>query len=133
MAKRNLTDRTLKALKPAAAGKLYDVMDSVVPGFGVRVSDSGRRTFMLVARYPGSPNPTRRAIGVYGAITLADARQKAQDWLKLIEGGERPCARNSAPARKLLRRRGREIHSVHSSAEAPHGSNDGAEPSPDLC
>ena len=91
MAKRNLTDRTLKALKPAAAGKLYDVMDSVVPGFGVRVSDSGRRTFMLVARYPGSSNPARRAIGVYGAITLADARQKAQDWLKLIEAGKDPA------------------------------------------
>ena len=96
MAKRNLTDRTLKALKPAAAGKLCDIMDSVVPGFGVRVSDSGRRTFMLVARYPGSPNPTRRAIGVYGAITLADARQTAQDWLKLIKAGR---AKYSASAK----------------------------------
>ena len=130
MAKRNLTDRTLKALKPAAAGKLYDVMDTVVPGFGVRVSDSGRRTFMLVARYPGSSNPARRSIGAYGAITLADARQTAQDWLKLIKV---PGARNTAPARKFLRLCGREIHSVHSSAEAPHGSNDGAEPSSDLC
>jgi integrase len=91
MPKRNLTDRTLKALKPAAAGKLYDVMDSVVPGFGVRVSDSGRRTFVLVARYPGSPNPTRRTIGAYGAVTLADARQTAQDWLKLIKAGKDPA------------------------------------------
>jgi integrase len=98
MAKRNLTDRTLKALKPADAGKLYDVMDSVVPGFGVRVSDSGRRTFMLVARYPGSSNPARRSIGAYGAVTLADARQKAQDWLKLIEGGK-------DPAREIARQR----------------------------
>jgi integrase len=98
MAKRNLTDRTLKALKPAAAGKLYDVMDSVVPGFGVRVSDSGRRTFMLVARYPGSSNPARRSIGAYGAVTLADARQKARDWLKLIEGGK-------DPAREIARQR----------------------------
>jgi integrase len=98
MAKRNLTDRTLKALKPAAAGKLYDLMDSVVPGFGVRVSDSGRRTFMLVARYPGSSNPARRSIGAYGAITLADARQKAQDWLKLIEAGK-------DPAREIQRQR----------------------------
>jgi len=96
MAKRNLTDRTLKALKPAAAGKLYDVMDTVVPGFGVRVSDSGRRTFMLVARYPGSSNPARRSIGAYGAITLADARQTAQDWLKLIKAGR---AKYSASAK----------------------------------
>ncbi len=105
MAKRNLTDRTLKALKPAAAGKLYDVMDSVVPGFGVRVSDSGRRTFVLVARYPGSRNPARRAIGAYGAVTLADARQKAQDWLKLIEGGK-------DPAREIQRQRENSFASV---------------------
>jgi integrase len=98
MAKRNLTDRTLKALKPAAAGKLYDVMDSVVPGFGVRISDTGRRTFVLVTRYPGSRNPARRAIGAYGAITLADARQKAQGWLKLIEAGK-------DPAREIQRQR----------------------------
>ena len=37
MAKKNLTDRTLKALKPAKAGKHYDVFDVRFPGFGVRV------------------------------------------------------------------------------------------------
>jgi integrase len=105
MAKRNLTDRTLKALKPAAAGKLYDVMDTVVPGFGVRVSDSGRRTFMLVARYPGSSNPARRSMGAYGAITLADARQTAQDWLKLIKAGK-------DPAREIQRQRENSFASV---------------------
>ena len=52
MAKSRLTDRTLKALKQS--GKRYDVMDSDVPGFGVRVSETGQRTFVLVARYPGS-------------------------------------------------------------------------------
>ncbi|MGA7113624.1 MAG: hypothetical protein WBY77_14445 [Pseudolabrys sp.] len=35
--KKNLTDRTLKALKPAKAGKHYDVFDVRFPGFGVRV------------------------------------------------------------------------------------------------
>ena len=54
MAKRTLNDRTLKALKPAAAGTRYDVMDLVVPGFGIRVTDRGQRTFILIARFPGS-------------------------------------------------------------------------------
>ena len=36
--KRALNDRLLKSLKPAPAGKTYDVMDTIVPGFGVRVS-----------------------------------------------------------------------------------------------
>ena len=65
-------------------------MDSVVPGFGVRISDTGRKTFILRTRYQKGDNPTRRAIGTYGAITLADARQTAQDWLKLIEAGKDP-------------------------------------------
>ena len=90
MAKRKrLTDRTLKALKPMA-GKLYDVMDSDVRGLGVRVSETGRLTFVLVARFPGSKNPTRRALGEYGALTLEKARAKARDWLELLRKGVDP-------------------------------------------
>jgi len=65
MGKRNLTDRTLKSLKAARSGKHYDIMDSFVPGFGVRISDTGRRTFILVKRFPGSRNPTRLALGEF--------------------------------------------------------------------
>jgi integrase len=91
--KQNLTDRALKALekRPALEGETYDVMDTVVPGFGVRVSEKGRRTFILVARYPGSKNPTRRALGQYGALTLEKARNKARSWMGLIEKGIDPA------------------------------------------
>jgi hypothetical protein len=90
MPKKNLTDRTIKTLKPAKPEKHYDLMDSVVPGFGVRVSETGRRTFILIARYPGSDNPTRRALGEYGAITLEKAREKARHWLELLRKGIDP-------------------------------------------
>jgi Arm DNA-binding domain len=83
MAKEKLTDRTLKSLKPRA-GKLYDVMDSIVPGFGVRVSEN-RKTFILLTRYPGSNNPTRRALGEYDVMGLEEAREKAREWRKLIK------------------------------------------------
>ena len=90
MPKRNLTDRTLKALKPAKPGQRYELWDAVVPGFGIRVTDKGRRTFVLAARFPGSKNPTRRAIGEYGAITLEKARTKARYWLELLRKGTDP-------------------------------------------
>jgi integrase len=90
VAKRNLTDRTLKALKPAPSGQLYDVMDGVVRGLGVRVSDTGRRTFILIARYRGSNNPTRRALGEYGELTLEKAREKARSWRELLLKGIDP-------------------------------------------
>jgi integrase len=100
--KKTLTERMLKALPPAAKGKRYDVMDTLVPGFGVRVTDKGHtvgnRTlashaaFILVARYPGSPNPTRSSFGQVGAMDLADAREKARGWLELIKAGIDPRA-----------------------------------------
>jgi integrase len=78
----NITDRLLKSLKPAA--DRYDVMDTAVPGFGVRVS-GGRKTFVLLTRYPRSNNPTRRALGEYGVMSLEEARDKAREWRKLIK------------------------------------------------
>ena len=85
-----LTDRKLQALKPAKPGKRYDVMDTDVRGFGVRVTDKGQRTFMLLTRYPGSANPTRRAIGEYPTLTLEKAREKARAWHKLLAEGVDP-------------------------------------------
>ena len=90
MVKRALNDRMLKSFKPAEAGKRYEAMDSVVPGFGLSITSAGQKTFVLVARFPGSKNPTRRAIGSYGAITLDKARQTARDWLESIQRGIDP-------------------------------------------
>src|SRR5262249_57886068 len=78
----NITDRLLKSLKPEAGR--YDVMDTAVPGFGIRVSGS-RKTFVLLTRYPHSNNPTRRALGEYGVMSLEEARDKAREWRKLIK------------------------------------------------
>jgi integrase len=92
MTKKNLTDRGIKALKAAPKGNRYEVMDTLVPGLGVRVTDRGRRTFILVARYPGSSNPTRRALGEVGVLSLEEARDKARDWHRLVRRGLDPAA-----------------------------------------
>lgn len=87
----NFTDRGLKALKAAKSGTHYDRWDAVVPGLGVRVSETGRKTFVLLKRFPGKPHPTRLRIGEYGAITLEKARKTARDWLELIQKGKHPA------------------------------------------
>jgi integrase len=115
MAQRRLTDRTLKALKPAQPGKHYDVFDLGSPGFGVRVSDTGRKTFVLAARYPGSDNPTRRALGLYGPLSLADARTKAGAWVKLLERGIDPATEEERQRQAELRK---QKHSFAAVAEA---------------
>ena len=91
MAKQNLTDRKLQALKPAPEGQRYEIMDQVLAGFGVRISDTGLRSFILKTRYPGSSHPTRRTLGEYPALTLEAAREKAADWRKLIKLGTDPA------------------------------------------
>jgi integrase len=83
-----LTDRLLRSLKPRPVS--FDLMDALVPGLGVRVLPSGQRTFVLVGRFPGGRNPTRRALGGYGELTLEKARAKARDWLELIRRGVDP-------------------------------------------
>jgi len=88
MDKRKLSDRTLQSLKPRS--ELYDVWDSTTPGFGVRISPSGRKTFVLAAHVPGKSG-TRRALGEYGVISLAEAREKAAEWKKLIKRGVDPA------------------------------------------
>jgi integrase len=102
--KRNLTDRTLKSLKPTKQGTHVDVWDLGFPGFGVRVSDTGRRTFVLTARYPGSNNPTRRALGVYDKMSLEEAREKARAWLKLIARGIDPESAEETARQAALRK-----------------------------
>lgn len=53
-------------------------MDALVPGFGVHVTDSGSRTFILRPRFPGSDTPSRREIDkvTASAMYVDDATYK---------------------------------------------------------
>lgn len=98
MERKKLTDKALSALGPAPAGTRYEIFDTIIPNMGVRVTDKvadnktgrGRASFFLLARFPPSTNPTRRALGEYPALELADARTKAREWLALLEKGIDP-------------------------------------------
>jgi hypothetical protein len=72
MAVRKLfTDKFLGALKPAAAGQRYYRWDSKVEHFGVRVTDTGRVTFIVMKRPPGGGAPRRETLGSYSDVSLA--------------------------------------------------------------
>ena len=92
MPKKPLTDRAIAGAKPAPLGKRRLVWDALVPGLALRVTDKGNRTFVLVTRYPGSRNPTPRNLGKVGAISLAEARDTAREWLGQIRKGVDPQA-----------------------------------------
>ncbi len=112
MARENLTDRRLKNLKPAEPGKRYELSDAIVPGLIVRVTDSGTKTFCLVARYPGRGDPARRKIGYYAATSLEDARRIAREWIELIRKGTDPQVHLAEVKAKELDRQQETFRSV---------------------
>jgi integrase len=96
MSKRNLTDRYIKSRQPAPAGRRDEYHDAIVPGLALRVTDTGHKSFVLIARFPTHPiNPTRRAIGKYGAVSLDTARARARQWLDWIERGIDPAVEDA--------------------------------------
>ena len=70
----------------------------------MRVSPQGTKTFVLIARYPGSRNPVRRTLGEYDLMSLAEARDEARRWRKLLKQGTDPAVererRHDAEARR---------------------------------
>src|SRR5262249_6084266 len=54
MPTQKLTDKTLKGLKAPASGQV-DYWDELLPGFGVRVGTSGRKSFFVWTRINGKP------------------------------------------------------------------------------
>jgi integrase len=105
LAKRDFTDRFLKSIKPASPGKRLIIYDAQVPGFGVRVTDKGAISFVLVDRYPGSPHPTARLIDRYPAVSLAKARGVAREWKEDLRHGVDPKAKEAQRQRAEERRR----------------------------
>ena len=86
----SLTDRTIRALRPAAQGKRADYWDTLVPGMGVRVTDKGRRSFIVMKRVAGKANPVRLLIGGYPQISLGEARERARRALETFSKGLDP-------------------------------------------
>jgi integrase len=104
-----LSDRSIQAIKPPRSGDQAIVYDTHEPGLGLRImAATGHKSFVLVARFPPSNNPTRRSLGAYAGalraepvppenelldldvLTLGQAREKARLWRRLIQRGLDP-------------------------------------------
>jgi integrase len=79
----------------AIDGKQTDYKDSGphrVPGLVLRVSPSGKKSWVVTARRPGFKNPSRYTVGDYRHLTLSEARRKAQDFKAVLRDGGDPVA-----------------------------------------
>lgn len=83
-----LTDLVIRNITPPAKGPNTDVPDGKLPGFGVRVSKTGRKTFFFAYRFAG--DRYRLNLGLYPDVSLADARAKAEEARVLLRKGINP-------------------------------------------
>ncbi len=92
-----LTKRAVDALGPPVRGQAF-LWDGEMRGFGVRVTATGLKTFIL--QYRTSTERSRRIVlGRYGVFTVEQARNNAREKLVAIAQGQDP-ADASATSRK---------------------------------
>ena len=81
---RKLTTKFVESLKPNPCKRL-DFRDELMPGFVLRVSTSGTKTFCFHKRINGKMR--RLTIGHFGIMSLAEARERVRQILLKIETG----------------------------------------------
>ncbi len=86
-----------KSVVDAAAftGKEYELRDTATPGFLCKVTAGGRKVFML--QYRTNCGERRKPkIGLFGELTVEQARSIALDWLADVRKGDDPSAAKQA-------------------------------------
>ncbi len=89
------TVRSLEAAKPPKSGRV-ESWDEDVRGLGLRVSASGRKTWVLMYRVRGDKRLRRATLGTYPTLTLADARDQARADLRAATKGRDPASERKA-------------------------------------
>jgi integrase len=97
-----LTKRSVDAAQPAADGRRVIYFDKTLPGFGLLVTPTGSKSFVVQYRQGSGRNaPSRRVtLGRYGVLTLEEARTEARRILRDVAHGIDP-KRLSGPSRTL--------------------------------
>ena len=93
----NLTDIRIKKMS-VDPNKRVEVWDALLPGFGVRVSPKGTKSFILMYRFNG--HLRRQTLGRYPLLSLAEARQKAKDILLKAQMNDDPADKLAGKRKK---------------------------------
>lgn len=91
-----LTDRFLASFRPTPGKKDRLTFDTECRGLGVRVTVSGTRTFIVQWTDPATLRKRREPVGVWGGITIDQAREAARIRLGEVAKGNDPRAEREA-------------------------------------
>ena len=83
-----LTDLAIRNIAPPSSGSI-EIWDGKLPGFGVRVSPKGARSFVLLYRIDGRAR--RLTLGRHPLLSLSEARRIAQQGLAQVTQGIDPA------------------------------------------
>jgi Arm DNA-binding domain len=111
MPKAKLTELAVARVKPPAEGR-REIWDAALPGFGLRITATGARSWVVAMRKPGAKHPARVKIGEPPEMGLSEARDRARalmrdpgalavrDKLRLRGSGRSPIgfSRRAAPS-----------------------------------
>lgn len=108
MPKLKLTKQEIdKSAKPDTSEKPKDVLywDTKDQGFGLRMTPTGKMTYVVQGRIPGHANSVRLTIGPHGRWTPDTARDEAKKLLRMMDTGidPRAVAKKEAAQRVTLR------------------------------
>jgi integrase len=84
------TDRFLSSLKVEGNRKDRLIFDSACPGLGVRITAKGTRTFLAQWTDPATKRKVREPLGVWGSITIEQAREGVRARLGAVAKGIDP-------------------------------------------
>jgi integrase len=85
MPRTRLTELGIERLRPPHSGRV-EYWDSTLPSFGLRVTDKGAKSWVLMTRDHGRLR--RITLGKFPTLSLTEARHAARDTLQRIERGE---------------------------------------------
>jgi integrase len=92
-----LTALTVANAKPPVRGRV-EYWDAALPGFGLRVTDKGAKSWTVLFRARGQLR--RMTLGKYPTLPLAAARDKAREVLREVEKGNDPAAAKAEERRR---------------------------------
>ncbi|MEM7443689.1 MAG: Arm DNA-binding domain-containing protein, partial [Pseudomonadota bacterium] len=88
MATKDLTDRDVADAAPPSSGRI-ELWDGGLPGFGVRISAAGRKTWQVMYRIGGRKR--RLSLGTFPVLPVGLARESARTLLAEVAKGKDPA------------------------------------------
>lgn len=89
MARVKLTKTLVDALEPSKKGQTF-VWDSDLPGFGVRITSTGTKSWIVQMRVRGGKE-RRMTVGLCNKVPLDKARMEAKKFLATADLGHDPA------------------------------------------